>query len=329
MLPVMTDPTVPPGSASRAVSVLWDAPYVLLFLTVLFWSGNFIVGRWIGGTVPPIAMAFWRWAFALVLVLSIGGWQHFRRDMPVLMKQWPLIVVLSIFGVASFNTLVYIGLHSTTAINALMLQSVIPMVIILCSFVMFHEKIRAGQAWGIALSFFGVTVIATQGSPGDLFDLALNPGDVWVLAAVLSYSLYSVLLRRRPAVHPFSFLVATFAIGDLCLLPLYLWEHANGARIDLGLPAVLAIGYVALFPGFFSYLFFNRGVDLVGANKAGQFIHLMPALGSVMAIALLGESFQVFHIAGIALIGLGITIATSRGYSLDDWLDVLSRNRRR
>ena len=174
-----------------------------------------------------------------------------------------------------------------------------------------------------------MTIIATQGSPGDLFDLALNPGDVWVLAAVLSYAFYSVLLRRRPAVHPLSFLAVTFALGDLMLLPLYLWEHTNGARIDFGLPAVLAIGYVALFPGFCSYLFFNRGVDLVGANKAGQFIHLMPALGSFMAIALLGESFQVFHIAGIALIAFGITIATGRSYSVDDWLDTFNRNRRR
>jgi drug/metabolite transporter (DMT)-like permease len=316
----MADPApgTPDPPHNAAISWLWESPYVLLVLTVLFWSGNFIVGRAITGTVPPITLAFWRWAGALCLVLIVAR-PYLRRDIPILLKHWPVVLALAVFGVASFNTLVYIGLHSTTAINALLLQSVIPIAIMLCSLAIFGEKIRRHQLMGIAVSFLGVDVIATRGLPLDVLHLTLNPGDAWVLAAVLSYALYSVLLRKRPQVHPFSFLAATFAIGVVLLLPLYLWEHASGARMEIGTEAFLAMVYVAVFPGFLSYLFFNRGVDLVGANRAGQFIHLMPAFGSIMAIVFLGEDLHLFQIVGIVLIAFGLSLASSRPFRMEDW----------
>lgn len=295
----------PPAVRSFA---FWRAAYPMLTLAVLFWSGNFVLGRAINEVVPPIGLAFWRWTGALILVLILAR-RTLKADLPALQRHWKMVLALSIFGVAAFNTLVYIGLHTTTAINALMLQSAIPLAIIVCSFVLFRERIGWAQAGGVLLSLAGVAVIASLGELAGLLHLSFNPGDVWVLIAVLSYALYSTLLRRRPAVHPLSFLAATFAIGAVVLLPLALWEHLTVQPMLVTPVSLMAIVYVSVFPGFLSYLFFNRGVELVGATRSGQFIHLMPVFGSLMAIVLLGETLHWFHAAGIALIagGIGLT----------------------
>ncbi len=296
----------PPAARSPA---FWQSAYPMLTLAVLFWSGNFILGRAVSDLVPPIGLAFWRWAGALVLVLILAR-PFLRADLPALRRHWKMLLALSIFGVAAFNTFVYIGLHTTRAINALMLQSAIPVAIVLCSFLLFGERIGWAQAGGILLSLAGVAMIASRGEPAGLLLLSFNRGDAWVLAAVVSYALYSTLLRRRPAVHPLSFLAATFAVGALLLLPAAVWEHVAVQPMGITAASLLAIAYVAVFPGFLSYLFFNRGVELVGATRSGQFIHLMPVFGSLLAILLLGETFHPFHAAGIALIAGGIALAS-------------------
>jgi drug/metabolite transporter (DMT)-like permease len=309
VLRIVAPVTVAASSAPGVLGRLWRSPYLLLGLTVLFWSGNFIVGRAIHGTVPPIALAFWRWTGALALVLPFA-WPQLRHDLPILVRHWRGVVVLSAFGIAGFNTMIYLGLRSTTAINALLLQSAMPLLILAASFALFGERAGRGQLLGIAASLVGVAVIAGRGSLEALVALSLNAGDSWVLAAVVSYALYSALLRRRPPVHPLSFLAASFAVGTAMLLPLFLWEHLAVARVQPGFVAALSIAYVALFPSTLAYLFFNRGVELVGANRAGQFVHLMPVFGSVLAILVLGEQLYLFHVAGIALIALGIVLAS-------------------
>jgi drug/metabolite transporter (DMT)-like permease len=290
---------------------LWRSPYVLLVLTALFWSGNFVVGRAVHGTVPPVALAFWRWAGGFAMVIGFA-WPHLHRDLPVLCRNWRLVLLLSALGVAAFNTMVYIGLQSTTAINALLMQSAMPLVILLCSFVLFAERTGALQLLAVLVSLAGVLVIASRGSPLALTGAAFDTGDAWVFCAVVSYALYSVLLRRRPAVHPLSFIAATFALGALLLLPFYAWETSSGAPMRWSGVAILAVAYVALFPSLLAYLCFNRGVELIGANRAGQFVHLMPAFGTVLAVVFLGESVHAYHAVGIALIGLGIGLAIMR-----------------
>ena len=294
-----------PGPFQR----LWRAPALLLALAVLFWSGNFVVGRAVHEAVPPVALAFWRWTGGLVLVLAFAG-AHLRRDLPMLRQRWKTVLVLAVFGIAAYNTLVYLGLRSTTAINALLMQSAMPLVILLFSFLLFGERARPMQLLGVVASLAGVAVIAGRGSPSALFDLSLNVGDAWVMAAVVSYALYSAMLQKRPTVHPLSFLAATFAVGAATLLPIYVWESATIAPLRPSVTAFLAIGYVALFPSFLAYLCFNRGVELIGANRAGQFVHLMPVFGSILAIAFLGEAFHAFHAVGIGLIAAGILLAT-------------------
>ena len=184
-----------------------------------------------------------------------------------------------------------------------------PVLIMLMSFMIFREKITALQAFGVIISLFGVFIIILQGDIKMLTSLSINRGDILIFIAVVSYAGYSVMLRKRPSIHPLSFLAITFIIGSLLLLPFYLWENFF-KPITLNRPTLLAVSYVAIFPSIVSYLCYNRGVELVGANRAGLFIHLMPVFGSIMAIAFLGESLRWFHGAGIVLIALGIMLST-------------------
>lgn len=294
---------------TRRFFAITESPYLLLTLAVFFWAGNFIVGRAVRVDVPPVALAFWRWFFAAILV-TVMARRHLSADLAKLRRSWGIVLLLAFAGIACFNTLVYIGLQHTIAVNALLMQSLMPVMIVGLSFLLFKEKIDLIQAAGVALSLLGALTIIGRGSLGVLLSLSLNRGDILVFIAVAGYAGYSIGLRKRPAVHPLSFVAATFILGDLLLMPLYIWETMAGRSLHLDAPTVMAISYVAVFPSIVSYLCFNRGVELVGANRAGMFIHLIPVFGSVMAIVFLGESLQWFHIVGILLIAAGISMAT-------------------
>lgn len=286
----------------------FDLPYLLLSLTALFWSGNFIVARAVHLDVPPMGLVFWRWLGALVIVLPFA-WGPLKTDWPVIRRHWRIIFALATIGVASFNTLVYLGLQTTTALNAVLLQSAIPICIFIFAYVIFRDTVRPLQALGIALSLAGVMTIIARGDVATIRGLAFNRGDLLVFAAVVLWAIYSVLLRKRPALHPLSFLTVTIFISVVLLAPLYVGETLDGRVMRLDRTTVLAVGYLAIFPSVLAYLFYNRGVDLIGANRAGTFIHLMPLFGSIMAILFLGESFQPYHAAGIALILGGLMFA--------------------
>jgi drug/metabolite transporter (DMT)-like permease len=288
---------------------LYNTPYLLLVLAVFFWSGNFILGRAVRTQIPPIALAFWRWTIASLL-LSVFAWPHLKRDWKIVTRYRLILTIFSFLGVASFNTLVYTGLHWTMALNAFLMQSMMPVMIVAMSFLIFREKITRLQTTGVTLSLAGAMVIIVQGQWKVLFSLSLNLGDLLIFIAVLCYACYSVLLRKKPLIHPLSFLWVTFIIGSLFLLPFYGWETMAGRPIPLNRSTLLAVGYVAVFPSIVSYFCFNRGVELISANRAGLFLHLMPVFGSIMAMVFLGESFRWFHGAGISLIASGIVLAT-------------------
>jgi len=288
---------------------LYDRPYLLLALATLFWAGNFVLGRAVSGQVPPVGLAFWRW-FGGALVVAAFAVPHLRRDWPELRRQLGITLLLAFLGIAVFNTLIYTGLRFTTAISALLMQSAQPVVIIIFSFLLFRDTVTPRQAAAVAISLCGVLAIIARGDLGLLRSFALNIGDLIVLVAVFSYAAYTALLRRRPRIHPLSFLLVTFSAGAAMLLPLYIWEGLSGAPMRLNLVTTGAVGYVVVFPAILAYLCYNRGVELIGANRAGHFFHLQPVFGTLLAILFLGESFQPFHAAGIALIIAGILLAT-------------------
>jgi len=286
-----------------------DRPYLLLTMAVLFWAGNFILGRAFHNDIPPIALAFWRWLGASVLV-TWPALPHLRRDRRALAGAWPAVLLLAVLGIASFNTLAYSGLQYTQAINAFLIQSLMPVMIVILSFLIFRERVTALQSAGIVVSLSGAVMIIARGDMDVLLSLTVNRGDFLVMAAIACYAGYSVMLRKRPHVHPLAFICTIFWIGTIVLLPLYLWESMTVAVMQVKLTSLLVIGYVMVFPSIVSYLCYNRGVELVGANRAGLFIHLMPVFGSIMAVVFLGEAFRWYHGFGVLLIGTGIFLAT-------------------
>jgi drug/metabolite transporter (DMT)-like permease len=290
---------------------MWNSAWALLVLSNLFWAGNIVLGRGVVGMVPPIALAYWRWTGAFVIAFGFA-WPHLKRDAPILLRHWRMLLLLSATGIATYNTMSYIGLTGTTALNVLLLQSAGPLIIIVWAFVLFGERPTLRQTTGVLISLAGVATIAAHGSLDSLLQFKLNRGDVWILVAMVIYGVYAAMFRRRPAAHPLSFLVATMGIGSLMILPFYLWETAQGGRILGGLPAWLALTYIAVLPSFIAYLFFNRGIELIGAGRAGQSWHLMPVFGSILSVLFLGETFYVYHAIGIAMIGAGVLLASIR-----------------
>ena len=292
-------------------SRMWSSAWTLLFLGNLFWTGNIIIGRAIVGNVPPVTLAYFRWTGAFLIAVGFA-WPMLRRDWPELLRHWRMMLLLSMTGIATYNTMCYVGLNYTTALNALLLQSSMPVVILLWAYTLFGERPGIAQGLGVVVSLGGVAAIASGGSLDTLLHLSVNRGDAWILAAVILNAMYSPLLRRRPAVHPLSFLVTAMGIGSLMMLPFYLWEAGQGAVVQGGWTSYAAIAYTAVLPSFVAYLFFNRGVELIGAARAGQSVHLMPLIGTVLAVVFLGEKFHLYHAAGILLIGAGILLASRK-----------------
>ena len=294
---------------------LYNAPYLLLTAAVFFWSVNSIVGRFMRLDVPPVALSFWRWAGASLLIIYFA-WPKLKKDWPVMRRRenLPLLLLLALTGIAMFNTLLYSGLHSTIAINAFLIQSLMPVLIMLFSFLIFRDKITIFQGVGVALSFAGVVLVIARGDLEILRSLALNRGDVMILIAAIGYSFYSTMLRQRPDIHPLSFIGFTFIAGTMMILPIYLWENFTVKTLSLNGPTFLTIAYVVIFPSIVSYFCYNRGIELIGANRAGLFIHLSPVFGTIMAILFLGERFFWFHGIGIIMIISGIILTLQKKF---------------
>jgi drug/metabolite transporter (DMT)-like permease len=287
------------------------SPYLLLTLANLFWAGNWIVGRGMRAEVPPIALSFWRWIIALAFLLPLA-WPYLKRDRAVLLAGWRWLAVLGILGTCLYNALTYVGLQQTEAINGLLLNSFIPIVIVALAWAFHGKRLKPIEALGIAASFAGVLAIIARGDPRTLLLLTLNLGDVWILLSVVAWAVYTLLLPKRPSAHPLAFLFAIAAIGVTATFPFYLLEIAGGRHITASVGAWAAIAYAGIFPAFLGFIFWNKGVEEVGASRAGLFIHLMPAFGILLAALFLGEHLMSFHFVGIALIFGGIILTTRK-----------------
>jgi drug/metabolite transporter (DMT)-like permease len=288
-----------------------DHPYLLLALSSLFWAGNTIVGRAAVDLVTPATLTCVRWTIAFVVLLPFA-WSHMVRDWPAIRRHLLAITSLALIGSAGYNIVAYLALHYTTAINSLLLQSVTPLFVALWTFALFRDRLTPVQAVGIATSMTGAAVIVCRGDIGVLARLAFNVGDIMILVALVFYALYTALLRVRPAMHPLSFLGATIgASAALMVVPAGI-ELALGFVPVVNTATLAAFIYVGIFPSVLAYFCLNRGIELIGANRAAPFIHLMPVFGSVLAILFLGERLQLFHAAGYALVLTGVVLAARR-----------------
>jgi drug/metabolite transporter (DMT)-like permease len=290
---------------------VWDRPYLLLTLAQLFWAGNIVLARFVAGHVPPVALATIRWSGAFLIVLPFA-WPHLKREWPVIRRHWLLLTVLTLTGISAYNTMAYWGLQYTQAINGLLLQSIGPLLVAVWALVLFGERLSLGQLGGVLLSLAGVVVVICRGDPAVILDIDFNRGDVWFVAAIIIYALYSALLKQRPPMHQISLLAVLTGWGALWLIPVLAVEIAAGARLSFDPLSFATLAYVAVFPSLLGYLFFNRGVELIGPNRAAPFFHLIPVFGSALAILFLGEAPHLYHAAGYGLVLAGIAIATRR-----------------
>jgi drug/metabolite transporter (DMT)-like permease len=301
-------------SASNVTSPrgwLANQPYLLLCITALCWAGNAIVGRLAAGHIPPVTLSFLRWSLAFLIILPFA-WKHLVRDWGAIRSHLGIMIVLSITGIGAFNTLQYWSLEHTQALNTLLLQSAGPLFVAVWSLILLGVRLTPAQACGIVLSLTGVLVILLYGDLTTLRNIEFNKGDIIFTVALAIFGLYSVLSLKRPRISGLSFVGFTFGCGAACLVPLLIWELLTRPVMQFDGANLLTLFYVAVFPSTLAYLCFNRGVQLIGANRAAPFFHVVPVFGSVMAIVFLGERPQLFHIIGFALVLTGVFVASRK-----------------
>lgn len=288
------------------------AAYLFLLSTMLLWGGNSVAGKLAVGHVSPMTLVFLRWVMAVLILLPVG-WRTLREDWPEVRSHWKLLAGLGAFGFTIFNVIFYTALNYTTAINVSIEQAAIPIVIILANFMFFRLRVRPLQIVGVVLTIVGVALTASHGDLGQLLKLDLNFGDAIMLVAVLCYSLYSVGLRLRPAIRWQSFMLALSIAALLISLPFVIWEIAAGRAVMPDASGWALTLYTALGASVVSQVLYIKGNELIGANRAGLFINLVPIFGTLLSVLIVGEQFQPYQAFALALVLGGIALAEYSG----------------
>lgn len=286
--------------------------YVLLTLTTLFWGGNAVAGKLAVGHISPMLLTTIRWGMALG-VLSLFALPQLRRDWAQVRENIVLLSVLGAAGFALFNAAMYLALTYTTAINVSIEQAAMPLLIFIANFVLYRMAVSPGQIVGFILSIIGVALTATHGDLTRLAELDINRGDALMLAAVLLYGGYTVALRYKPQIHWQSLMMVMCAAAFVTSLPFTAWEFAIGSGIMPDARGWTIAAYTAILPSLLSQVFYMRGVELIGANRAGLFINLMPIFGTLLSIAILGEDFHLYHAIALTMVLGGIWLAERSG----------------
>ena len=289
-------------------TVLFAAGFAVI--AVICWSGNWVLGRAVRADIPPIGLSFWRWVVAVIILLPVAlrskpsDWQTLRKD-------WKIVAALGFLGAAVFQSMVYIGLHSTQATNALLLNATAPLYVIVIAWLILGSRVNARQAVGISISFVGASILVSRGDLATLLHLQFNIGDLWIIGALVIWGLYSVLLRFRPAGMSSLMLVFSIAVcGVTFLTPFYIWETVSGQPMHLNMPTVWSVLYTGIFASVVAFITFNEAVARIGPSKAVYFLHLMPVFGALFSYAFLGETLQLYHLIGFPIALGGVLMAT-------------------
>ena len=287
--------------------------YLLLFLTMLFWSGNFIVGKVASMyEIPPFSLNFYRWFFAW-LILFPFTYRELIKKKDYILNNIGFFVILGITSITIFNSIVYYSLNFTQVISGVLMISTIPVMIIFISFLLKIEKTNIFQILGVALSLTGVLFIITKADIELLINLDFNKGDLTMVFAMISWATYSALLKKKKyELTQVSLLQVVITFGLIFLIPIYFIEMNMGHLIKLEKPFYLTLAYVVLFPGLASFFFWIKGIALIGANRAGVFLHLMPIFGAVMAMIVFDEKFMFYHFLGAIFIFSGIILSNKK-----------------
>ena len=287
--------------------------YLFLILTTLFWSGNFIVGKAASFfEIPPFTLNFYRWTFAWLILAPFTLKEIFEKK-EYIFKNIKLIFILGITSITIFNSIVYYSLNFTQVISGVLMISTIPVMIIAFCWLLKIEKTNVYQILGVIFSLFGVIVIITKANLGILLNLNFNKGDLWMVVAMFSWAMYSALLRKKKLeISQLSLLQIIISAGLVFLFPAYLIELSLGHKATIHLPFILILTYVVLFPGLASFIFWIKGISIIGSNRAGIFLHLIPIFSTIMAIIILKEKFMFYHLIGALLIITGIILSSRK-----------------
>ena len=287
--------------------------YIFLFLAVFFWAGNFIVGKFASYyEIPPFSLNFYRWFFAWLILLPFTFKEIISKKNYIL-ENYKFYILLGITSVTIFNSIVYYSLNFTQVISGVLMISTIPVMIMFISSILKIEKTNIFQIFGVICSFIGVILIITKANFELLVNLDFNKGDLTMVVAMFSWATYSALLKKRKhELSQLSLLEVIITFGLIFLIPIYIAEYNLGFKINLNKPFVLVLIYVVLFPGLASFICWIKGISLIGANRSGVFLHLMPILSATMAIIIFSEKFMFYHLLGAIFILSGIILSNRK-----------------
>ena len=287
--------------------------YFILILTTIFWSGNFIVGKAASMfQIPPFSLNFYRWFFAGLILLPFT-YKEIINKKKYILKNLGFFIILGITSITIFNSIVYFSLYYTQVISGILMISTIPVWIIFISSILNIEKTNIFQILGVILSLTGVIFIITKADINLIKNLDFNKGDLSMVVAMFSWAIYSALLKRKKyKISQISLLEVVIICGLIFLAPIYFIEMSMGNPIILGKPFYLILAYVVIFPGLAAFFFWIKGISIIGANRAGIFLHLMPIFGAIMAIVIFDEKFMYYHFLGAIFIIAGITLSNKK-----------------
>jgi drug/metabolite transporter (DMT)-like permease len=304
---VSSAPDRPAGLADR----LTGNAYLILALASLCWSGNHLLGRAIAGHVPPLTISTLRWLLAAAVLYPFVR-PHLAKDWPLIRERFGVMVFLSLIGGGMFGALQFVALQMTTALNVSVMNSLGPVMIAIAAAVMFRDRLTGGQFAGILISLAGVMVIITKFDTGALTRLTFNIGDLLALFNMVLWGVYSASLRWRPKIHPASFMFMFSLISGVALTPVMAWEYSTGFVLQPTLLTFYAIAQAVLFSTIAAFMLWTRGVELIGPNRAGVFLHLIPIYSALLTGALLGEPLRFYHVVGFVLILAGVWCASRK-----------------
>ena len=287
--------------------------YLFLILATIFWSGNFIVGKAASiFEIPPFSLNFYRWLFAGLILLPFT-FKELILKKNYIFKNLGFFIILGITSITIFNSIVYYSLHYTQVISGVLMISTIPVWIIFISSILKIEKTNIFQIIGVGLSLLGVIFIIKKADLNIIENLDFNKGDLTMVVAMFSWAIYSALLKKKTyEISQITLLQVVIITGLIFLIPIYIIEMNLGNVIKLDKPFLLTLTYVVLFPGLASFFFWIKGIALIGANRAGAFLHLMPIFGAIMAMVIFKEKFMFYHILGAIFIISGITLSNKK-----------------
>ena len=287
--------------------------YFLLILATLFWSGNFIVGKFATlFQIPPLTLNVFRWISVWIILMPFT-YKEIYNNLPSIKKNWLIISFMGVITISTFNSVVYFALNHTQVINAVLVLAAIPAATIVLSSLMKIEKTNIFQILGLFLSIIGIGSIISNGSIQKIFSLNFNKGDLWMLVCVFTWALYSTLLKKNKfKFSQFSLIQLMVSVGILFLIPQFFYEKSIGLEVNFNKAFFLILFYVVVFPAIAAYYCWQKGIEIIGPNRASMFIQLMPLFSAIMAVIIFNEKFELYHFAGAGFIVLGIYLSNKK-----------------